>query len=63
MKKYLQVQLGPNIMFLDFLQFFIFSLDSLKSLGKTRRQNYFILHDTMQNFYQDAMDELVKLVE
>ena len=63
MKKYLQVQWGPNIVFRDSLQF-LTSLDSLvKSLAKTGRQNIYLLHDTMRNFYPDATDEMVHLVE
>ena len=64
MEKYLQVQWGPNIVFRDFLQFLTFFLDSLvKSLAKTGRQNFFLLNDTMRNFYPDATDEMVQLVE
>ena len=64
MEKYLQVQWGLNIVFRDFLQFLTSSLDSLvKSLAKTKRQNFFLLHYTMQNFYPDATDEMVQLVE
>ena len=60
MEKYLEVQWGPNIVFRDSLQFLTSSLDSLvKSLAKTGRQNFFLLHDTMQNFYPDAIDEMV----
>ena len=60
LEKYLQVQWGLNIVFRDSLQFFTYSLDSLvKSLAKTGRQNFFLLHDTMRNFYQDATDEMV----
>ena len=51
-------------MFRDSLQFLTFSLDSLvKSLAKTGQQNFFLLHDTMRNFYPDAPDIMVQLVE
>ena len=64
MEKYLQVQWGPNIVFCDSLQFLTSFLDSLvKSLAKTGQQNFFLLYDTMRNFYADATDEMVQLVE
>ena len=64
MEKSLQVQWSPNIVFRDSLQFLIFSLDFLvKSLAITGRQNFFLLHDKMRNFYPDATDEMVQLVE
>ena len=64
MEKYLQVQWGLNIVFRDSLHFLTSSLDSLvKSFAKTGRQNFFLLHDTMRNFYPDATDEMVQLVE
>ena len=64
MKKYLQVQWGPNIVFRDSLQFLTSSLDSLvKSLAKTGRQNFYLLHDTMPNFYPNATDKMVQLVK
>ena len=64
MEKYLQMQWGLNIVFLDSLQFLTFSLDSLvMSLAKTGRQNFLLLHDTMRNFYPEATDEMVQLVE
>ena len=64
MEKYLQMQWGQNIVFRDSLQFLTSSLDSLiKSLAKTGRQNFFLLHDTMRNFYPDATDEMVQLIE
>ena len=64
MEKYLQVQWGANIVFHDSLQFLPSSLDSfVKSLAKTGRQNFFLLHDTMRNFYPEATDEMIQLVE
>ena len=52
MEKYFQVQWGPNIVFREFQQFLISSLDSLvKSLAKTGQQNFFLLHYKMRNFY------------
>ena len=64
MVKYLQLQWGPNIVFRDSLQFLTLFLDFLvKSLAKTGRKNFFLLHDTMRNFYPDATDEMVQLVE
>ena len=64
LEKYLQVQWGPNIVFRHSLQFLTSSLDSLvKSLAKTGLQNFFLLHDIMRNFYPDATDEMVQLVE
>ena len=48
-----------RILFRDSLQFLTFFLDSLvKSLAKTKRQNFFLLHETMQNIFPDATDEI-----
>ena len=64
MEKYFQLQWGPNIVFRDSLQLFSYSLDSLvKSLAKTERKNFCLLHDTMRNFYPDATNKMVQLVE
>ena len=63
-KKYLQVQWGPNIVFRDSLQFLTSSLDFfVESFAKTGRQNFYLLHNTMRNFYPDATNKMVQLVE
>ena len=62
-EKYLQVQLGPNIVFRDSLQFLISSLDFLfKSFAETGRQNFYLIDDTIRNFYPDETDEILWLV-
>ena len=51
-------------MFRDSLQFLTCSLDSLvKSLAKTRQQNFGLFHDTIRNFYPESTDEMIQLVK
>ena len=64
MEKYLEMQWCPIIVFRDSLQFLTSSLDFLvKSLVKTGRMNFFLLLDTMRNFYPDATDKMAQLIE
>ena len=63
-EKYLQIKLGPHIVFRDSLQFLSASLDSLvKSLAKYRRHNFVYLHETIRNFVPDVTDDMLQLVE
>ena len=64
MEKYLQIQWGDHIVFRDSLQFLTASLDSLvKSLSKSGRASFKLLHETMEMFYPEATDEMVEMVE
>ena len=64
MEKYLQIQWGEHIVFRDSLQFLSASLDSLvKSLAKTNSTLFNLLNKTIESFYPNATDEMVKMVQ
>ena len=61
MEKYLQVELGQNMVFHDSLQFMSASLEQLAaSLAKVGRENCQNLHDVVTDVYPEADVELLE---
>ena len=61
MEKYLQVELGKNIVFHDALQFLPASLEKLTtSLANTGRGNFYNLHEVVAQIYPESDVELLE---